>query len=64
LVWRSSWSSACVAIGPRQIMAWSGSTRKPIDITCTPWFSIGSIDWPSVLSGWPSMPIIMGWLGP
>ena len=36
VVWRSSWSSAWVAIGPRQIIAWSGSIRKPIDITSTP----------------------------
>ena len=41
-----------------------GQTLEPIDITCTPWFSIGSMVWPSVLSGLPLMPIIIGWLGP
>ena len=33
VVWRSNCSSAWVAIGPRQIMASSCATRKPIDIT-------------------------------
>jgi hypothetical protein len=42
----------------------SGSIRKPIDMTCTPWFSSGSMVLPSALSGRPWMPIIIGWLGP
>ena len=41
-----------------------GSIMKPIDDTCRPWFSIGSMVLPSIESGRPSMPIIIGWLGP
>ena len=33
---RSIWVIADITIGPRQIMAASSSTRKPIDITLTP----------------------------
>ena len=51
-------------MGPRQIMAWSASTRKPMDITCTPWLRMGSMVLPSEVSGLPLMPIIMGTLGP
>ena len=32
---RSSCCSACVTIGPRQIIGVSSSTRKPIDMVCT-----------------------------
>ena len=53
-----------MTIGPRQTIAWSGSTRKPIDITSTPWLTSGAIVLPSFDSGLPLMPIIIGWLGP
>ena len=35
--------SALCSIGPRQTTAASSSTKKPIDITFTPWACIGMI---------------------
>ena len=60
----SSCSSAWVTIGPRQTMGVSMSMRKPIEIACKPWPSIGSSDLPSFDSGRPAMPSIIGCDGP
>ena len=54
-------------IGPRQMTGVSLSTRKPIDMTFTPWFSIGRSIAASpspVTSGRPPSPIISGTEGP
>ena len=40
------------------------ATSRPIELTCTPWFSSGFMVWPSSDSGRPCTPIIIGWLGP
>ena len=54
-----------VTMGPRQIIAVSSSTRKPIDITRTPWFSIGIRRLPSAVAlGRPLRPIRRGCDGP
>jgi hypothetical protein len=60
----SSWVSAEVAIGPRQIVGASWSTSRPIDIASTPCARIGSMVLPSGLSGRPDRPSIIGTLGP
>ena len=54
------------ANGPRQISAWSGSTRKPIDMTSTPKRVIGFIFLPSAsaASGLPVRPKSLGMDGP
>ena len=44
----SIWVSADCTIGPRQIMASSSLTRKPIDMVLRPYFSIGLIFLPSL----------------
>ena len=51
-------------MGPRQMSAWSGSTRKPIDITSTPWARSGVIRLPSLEVGFSVMPVRMGTEGP
>gem|GEM_PF-5501514 len=48
-------------IGPRQIVAWSGPTTKPIDTSLRPYFSMGN--WVVFWSIIPR-PIMMGTLGP
>jgi hypothetical protein len=53
-----------VTIGPRHTIGWSASISRPIELICRPWFSIGSSVRPSVDSGLPEMPSIVGWLGP
>jgi hypothetical protein len=53
-----------VTIGPRQTMGVSTSIRKPIDIACKPCPSIGSRLLPSLDSGRPVIPSIIGWEGP
>ena len=37
LVCRRSWLSAWDNIGPRQMVAWSSDTMKPMDISSRPW---------------------------
>ena len=32
-----------VPLGPRQMTAWSGWVKKPMDNICTPWLSTGFI---------------------
>src|SRR5438874_1053401 len=63
-----TWCSICViaeiTIGPRQIMARSSSTRKPIDITLTPKRSIGSSMPPPACRGLPRRPNSFGSEGP
>ena len=52
-------------MGPRQIIAWSGSTKKPMEMTLTPYAASGSTSFPSGEEGFaPKSPIIRGMLGP
>ena len=53
-----------ITIGPRQIMALSSSTRKPIDITLTPKRSIGSSMRGPICRGLPRRPNSFGCDGP
>ena len=55
---------ADITIGPRQIIAVSSSTRKPIDITASPKRSIGIIFRSSLSSGFSRMPVSRGTDGP
>ena len=62
---RRSWVMADITMGPRQIMAVSSSTRKPIDMTCTPWPSSGSRMRPEMSRGFrPDRPNSFGPDGP
>ena len=61
---RSIWVSAETTIGPRQIIGASGSTRKPIDITFTPWVSSGFSRLPPTVSGFWVSPSRRGIDGP
>ena len=56
--------SAPVTIGPRQMSACSGSTRKPIDMVATPWAWRGSSFWPSREVGRCESPVSTGIDGP
>ena len=48
------------SIGPRQITAWFSGTKKPIEISRTPWASGGMIALSSSSSGGASIPSIRG----
>ena len=61
---RRSWVSADMTIGPRQIIGVSSSTRKPIDMTLTPYASSGFMIRPSTISGFPESPKRRGIDGP
>ena len=61
---RSICVMAEITIGPRQIMALSSSTRKPIDITLTPNRSIGSSMRGPSCRGLPRSPNSFGSDGP
>ena len=50
--------------GPRQTIGWPSGTKNWIEMTLTPWRSIGSILFASVAFGWPVTPSIMGMFGP
>ncbi|GJD73419.1 hypothetical protein CFIICLFH_1646 [Methylobacterium goesingense] len=60
--------SICVmadcTMGPRQIIAVSGSIRKPIDITLMPKPSIGARRRSSMTLGFPESPNSLGTEGP
>ncbi len=55
---------APVTIGPRQMSACSGSTRKPMDMAFTPCASSGSSRWPSREVGRSDRPVSIGSDGP
>jgi catechol 2,3-dioxygenase len=61
---RSIWVMADITIGPRQIIARSSSTRKPIDMTFTPKRSIGSSVRRPTSRGLPRSPNSRGCEGP
>ena len=61
--WPIICSNAPITIGPRQIIAVSGSTRKPIDMADRPHACNGTI-LPSRVSGLRSTPSMRGRLGP
>ena len=61
---RSIWVSADMTMGPRQIIGVSSSTRKPIDITGTPWRTIGFNRVPPMVSGFSRMARSLGSDGP
>jgi hypothetical protein len=61
---RSIWVIAEITIAPRQIMALSSSTRKPIDITLTPKRSSGSSMRGPSCRGLPRSPNSLGCDGP
>ena len=50
--------------GPRHTIGWPSGTKNWIEMTFTPWRSIGSILLASVAFGWPDTPSIIGMLGP
>ena len=50
--------------GPRHTMGWPSGTKNWIEIAFTPWRSSGTILLFSLAVGWPSMPSIIGMLGP
>ena len=61
--WESICSSAPITIGPRQIIAVSSSTRKPMDMAFSPQRESGSIRCPA-LRGRCFVPSICGREGP
>ena len=61
---RSIWFSAEITMGPRQIMAVSSSTRKPMDMTLQPQPSMGMSVRPVFTLGRPRMPKSLGIEGP
>jgi hypothetical protein len=61
---RSIWVIADITIGPRQIIAVSSSTRKPIDMIERPKRTIGIIFLSSLSSGFWRMPVSRGTEGP
>ena len=61
---RSIWVIADITIGPRQIIAVSSSTKKPIDMIDRPKRSIGIILRSSFSLGLSWMPVSRGTDGP
>jgi hypothetical protein len=61
--WPIICSSAPITIGPRQIIAVSCSTRKPMDMAFSPQREIGMIRWPTA-RGFSCVPSIWGREGP
>ena len=61
---RSIWVIADITIGPRQIIAVSSSTRKPIDMIARPKRWIGIIFLLSSSCGFSLMPVSLGTEGP
>ena len=61
---RSIWVMADMTMGPRQIMAASSSTRKPMDMTLRPWAAMGSSTRFSRSRGLPLIPSSLGIDGP
>ena len=55
---------ADITIGPRQIIAVSSSTRKPIDMIARPNRTIGIIFLSSLSCGFSRMPVNLGTDGP
>ena len=61
---RSIWVMADMTIGPRQIIAVSSSTRKPIDMIARPKRCSGIIFRSSLSSGFSRIPVNLGTDGP
>ena len=61
---RSIWVIADITIGPRQIIAVSSSTRKPIDMMARPKRTIGIIFLSEFSAGFSRMPVSRGTDGP
>ena len=64
MIWRGPMATQALEQLLRQTMGVSMSMRNPIEPAWMPWPTIGSSVLPSLLSGRPAIPSIIGWLGP